>query len=140
MPMTAHAADPHPIAAINITPLIDVLLVLLVMMIITLPATTHEIPVNLPQPGPDQQLPQKLHRLDIAPSGALTLDGAAVAEAALGKRLSAITADRQATLTLNPDATVRYEVFDRVLAVIKRAGVTRLGFVGNERFADFDKP
>ena len=136
--MTARAANPEPIAAINITPLIDVLLVLLVMMIITLPATTHEIPVNLPQPGPQDNLPQKMHRLDIAPSGALMLDGAVVAEAALGKRLSAIKADPRALLTLNPDATVRYEIFDRVLAVIKRAGVTRLGFVGNERFADDD--
>jgi biopolymer transport protein ExbD len=137
MLMTVRAADAQPIASINITPLIDVLLVLLVMMIITLPATTHEIPVNLPIGDPSQ--PQKVHRLDIAPSGALTLDGAIVAEAALGKRLSAITADRQALLTLNTDAAVRYETFDRVLAVIKRAGVTRLGFVGNERFADFDK-
>lgn len=137
--MTARAANPEPIAAINITPLIDVLLVLLVMMIITLPATTHEIPVNLPQPGPYQSLPQKVHRLDIAPSGVLTLDGAVVAEAALGKRLSAITADRQALLTLNTDAAVRYETFDRVLAVIKRAGVTRLGFVGNERFTNYDE-
>jgi biopolymer transport protein ExbD len=138
MPMTTRAANPQPIAAINITPLIDVLLVLLVMMIITLPATTHEIPVNLPIGDPS--LPQKVHRLDIAPSGALTLDGTVVAEAALGKRLSPIIADRQAVLTLNTDATVRYEIFDRVLAAIKGAGVTRLGFVGNERFTDFDKP
>lgn len=137
--MTARGADPHPIATINITPLIDVLLVLLVMMIITLPATTHEVPVDLPQPGPATPTPpDKLHRLDIAASGALTLDGAMVAEAALGERLAAITADREALLTLNTDAVVRYETFDRVLAAIKRAGVTRLGFIGNERFADSD--
>lgn len=130
--MTARAADPQPIAAINITPLIDVMLVLLIMMILTLPTVTHEVPVNLPAPGP--VTPMITHQLDIAASGALMLDGAAVSEAALPARLAAIHADPHATLALNADAEARYETFDRILATIKRAGVTRLGFVGLERF------
>ena len=65
------------------------------------------------------------------------LDGAAVEESALAARLAPVVADRQALLTINADAASRYETFDRVLATIKRAGVTRLGFTGNERFATF---
>lgn len=131
--MTARA-DPQPIAAINITPLIDVMLVLLIMMIITLPTMTHEVPVEMPTGG--LQTPTVTHQLDIAPSGALKLDGVAVDEAALPDRLVAINADPKATLAINADADARYEVFDRVLATIKRAGVKRLGFVGLDRFAD----
>lgn len=130
--MSRRVADPQPIAAINITPLIDVMLVLLIMMILTLPTVTHEVPVSLPAPGP--VVPTVAHRLDIAASGALMLDGVAVSEAALPDRLAAIHADPHATLALNADADARYEAFDRILATIKRAGVTRLGFVGLERF------
>lgn len=137
MPARVRAATPQPIAAINITPLIDVLLVLLIMMILTLPTMTHEIPVMLPQPGPPRAVdPGRTHRLEIAASGALRLDGAAVAEAALPRHLRSIVSDADALLTLDTDAATRYRTFDRILAVIKRSGITRLGFVGNDRFVD----
>lgn len=132
--MASRTADAQPIAAINITPLIDVLLVLLIMMILSLPAMTHKVAVDLPS-GPGRTIPdQKTHRLDIAASGALSLDGAAIAESALPDQLVAITADEDAVLTVRTDAGARYETFDRVLATVKRAGITRLGFVGNDQF------
>lgn len=136
--MIRRAAEPQPLAAINITPLIDVMLVLLIMMILTLPTMTHEVPVNLPAPGP--VTPMVTHRLDIGATGALMLDGAAVTEAALPRRLAAINADPHATLAINAADDARYEVFDRVLATIRRAGVTRLGFVALDRFAAADAP
>jgi biopolymer transport protein ExbD len=135
--MAARVADHQPIASMNITPLIDVLLVLLIMMILTIPTVTHTVKIDLPTSGPARTPPQKMHQLDIAASGALSLDGAAIDEAALGSGLSPIVADKTALLTINTDAESRYEVFDRVLAGVKRAGVTRLGFVGNDRFTDF---
>ena len=126
----------QPMAALNITPLIDVLLVLLVMLILTIPMATHKVAIDLPVAGPPAPTPpDKMHRLDIAANGALTLDGAAVDEAALPARLAPLVADTQALLTINADAASRYDTFDHVLATIKRAGVTRLGFTGNDRFA-----
>jgi biopolymer transport protein ExbD len=131
-------ADYQPMAALNITPLIDVLLVLLVMLILTIPMATQKVSIDLPSAGkPAPTPPEKMHRLDIAAGGALMLDGAAIDEAALPARLAPMVADRQALLTINADAASRYETFDRVLATIKHAGVTRLGFAGNERFAEF---
>ena len=134
----ASRAQFQPMSALNITPLIDVLLVLLVMLILTIPMATQKVSIDLPtrgEPGPTP--PEKRHRLDITARGSLALDGATVTEASLPARLAPVVADRQALLTINADAASRYETFDRVLATIKRAGVTRLGFTGNERFAEF---
>lgn len=132
--MASNTANAQPIAAINITPLIDVLLVLLIMMILTLPVATHEVAVDLPN-GPARTVPdQKTHQLDIAASGAISLDGVSIAERDLPDQLIAITADKDALLTMRADAGTRYATFDRVLATVKRAGITRLGFVGNDRF------
>lgn len=137
----ASRVQSEPIATINITPLIDVMLVLLIMMILTIPTMTHKVTIDLPAAGPPQPLPRgKMHRLDIAASGALTLDGAATDEARLPAQLEPLFGDHQALLTVKADAESRYETFDRVLATIKRAGVTRLGFAGNDRFANYDAP
>jgi biopolymer transport protein ExbD len=130
-PAYAAAADPAPLAAMNITPLIDVLLVLLVMLILTIPAMMHEVPIELPQPGPAPAAERVAHELAIARDGALTLDGAAVADAALVGHLSSLRADPRNELVLRADPFARYDRFDHVLADVKRAGITRLGFVGN---------
>lgn len=132
----ARTSNAHPIATINVTPLIDVLLVLLIMMIITIPMATHKVAVDLPvsPPIPQTAIP-KMHELTIAANGALTLDGAAITEAALPDRLVAIGAEDKAALTLRSDPAARYVVFDRVLATVKRAGITQLGFAGNEQYA-----
>lgn len=120
-----------PMSGINTTPLIDVMLVLLIMFIITIPVTTNEIPINLPQPGPvasDQQVP---HLLAIAQDGAVTIDGAPVQGELLTARLAALRDDPRAELQIRTDPAARYEVFAETLVVVKRAGITRLGFVGN---------
>ena len=128
----------QPMSALNITPLIDVLLVLLVMLILTIPMATQKVSIDLPSAGPAVPTPpEKMHRLDIAANGSLALDGTAVDEASLPARLAPVVADAQALLTINADAASRYETFDRTLATVKRAGVKRLGFVGNDRFAAF---
>jgi len=129
----AASADPQPIAGINTTPLIDVMLVLLVMFVITVPPTTHKLPIDLPQPGPAVALPPVTHLLTIARTGAMTLDGVTVDTAGLQARLPAIAADPAAVLTLQTDAQTRYARFDETLATIKRAGIGKLAFVGNDR-------
>ncbi|MBN8814016.1 MAG: biopolymer transporter ExbD [Sphingomonas sp.] len=135
--MTARA-DHQPMGSINITPLIDVMLVLLVMLILTIPMATQKVSIDLPVAGPPVATPpEKMHRLDIAASGSLTLDGVAVDEASLPDRLAPLVTDKQSLLTINADPASRYDTFDHVLATIKRAGVTRLGFADNKRFAEF---
>lgn len=124
-----------PIAQINTTPLVDVMLVLLIMFIITIPVASHKVPLDLPTFSPRLVAPPPPHRLDIAAGGALSWDGAPLAAAALPARLAALTADpARPELQLNPDAEARYEQVDRILAMIRTAGVTRLGFVNNHLF------
>ena len=65
----------QPIATINTTPLIDLMLVLLIMFIISIPAATHKVPVDLPRPSPDQLQPVPVHRLGIDEAGGLSWDG-----------------------------------------------------------------
>lgn len=126
-PVPAYAAamqEGRPIAELNMTPLIDVLLVLIVMFIMVIPAMTNEIPVTLPGRS-ERVLPVTTHRLAVARDGAVTLDGVAVSEAALAARLGAVVRDEQATLVMATDPAARYERFVQVLAVVKRAGVER---------------
>ncbi len=134
--MRRYAAKPEPelFSTMNTTPLIDVLLVLLVMLIITIPAARHKIPVDLPQGPPSGAAMEAPHRLDISASGELSWDGRAIAEAEL-TALLASTVAAKGVLHLKTDAAASYDRFAGVLATVKRAGVTRLGFVGNERMA-----
>jgi biopolymer transport protein ExbD len=125
-----------PIAAINTTPLIDMMLVILIMLIVTIPMTTHKVPLDLPSPHQTPLTPPPVHRLVILTSGALAWDGQVLPAAALAARLAAFQADPTSpVLELEPEGAARYERVDQVLAQIRRAGITRLGFVGNERFA-----
>jgi biopolymer transport protein ExbD len=129
----SYAAAPvgEPLSELNITPLIDVMLVLLVMMILTLPQVLHKVPIDLPQDAPDAYVPRNVHRLELTRAGGVTLDGAPVADAALPARLAAVKADPNGLLVMRTDPETRYERFDQTLAVVKRAGITRLGFAGN---------
>jgi biopolymer transport protein ExbD len=126
-----------PISDLNTTPLIDVMLVLLIMFIITIPLSTHAVKMDLPSgPPPRTQIEPETHLLAMDPAGRLLLDGAPVAEAALRARLRGIEdANPLATFHFRVDGTARYEDFDRVLAEVKKAGVQNLGFVGNQDFA-----
>jgi biopolymer transport protein ExbD len=139
-PMTAKW-QPRPIRipdvgpTINTTPLIDLMLVLLVMLIISIPVSTHKMPLDLPRPDPTPTTPPPVHQLAIAADGRLSWNGRAIADADLAPRLAAMAADPEApVLHLQADGEARYQRVDETLAVVVRAGITRLGFVGNERF------
>ena len=124
-----------PMSELNTTPLIDVMLVLLIMFIITIPITTHKVPLDLPQ-RPPVTLPEKpvIHMLELDAAGGISLDGASISLAELPARLAAIQAGPVSDLLLRAHGEAPYDRFDHVMATVKRAGVTRLGMVGNERF------
>lgn len=126
----ALAAPPDQLfASMNVTPFIDVMLVLLVMLIITIPMQTHAVKIVLPTDG--AFVPGKPHKLGIDAGGALYWDGVRVTDSQLPGLLNT-TLRENADLQLQTDAATRYERFDQVLAIVKRGGITKLGFVGNE--------
>jgi len=127
----------EPIATINTTPLIDVMLVLLIMFIIVVPVASHKVPMDLPGPPPPIPAPPPpSHRLDILEGGDLLWDGRPLDSAMLPARLRAIGAqEEQPELHLHPQAEARYGQVDEILAQIRRSGVRRLGVLDNHRFA-----
>ena len=134
-PIAYASVGEQPFSEINTTPIIDVMLVLLIMFIITLPLMTHSVKMDLPGPGQIQREAQ-IHRLDIDSASRLAWDGMPIVEAELPARLAAFRAEsRDNVLHYRADPQTRYEDFNRVLVDVKRAGVEQLGFVGNERFA-----
>jgi len=127
-----HEFDPVP--QMNTTPLIDVLLVLLVILIITIPVQSHKIAVELPA-GPSSGKPPVTHHMGIAANGAYSWDGATLPDAALPARLQEIAKNPAGdSLIVEAGGEARYDRFDRTMAAIKSAGVTKLGFAGNERW------
>ena len=137
MSMSGGTDDGEPMMEMNTTPLIDVLLVLLIMFIITLPIQTHAVKVDLPQNDPRNQVvvdPVK-NKVSIDPTGVVSWNGQPVDDVTLRQFLDQTkTLNPEPELHFQPDPTARYEVVDRVLAVIKKSGVGKLGFIGNEQY------
>lgn len=132
--LTAHSYETPPV--INTTPLIDLMLVLLVMFIVSIPVATHNVPLDLPT-GPPRAGPALSHRLGLDAGGTLFWNGRAIPDVALRARLAQLASDpAMPELHIAAHAETRYERVDEILAQVRRAGVTKLGFVGNERFAE----
>jgi biopolymer transport protein ExbD len=129
--------DSEPMMDMNTTPLIDVMLVLLIMFIITIPVQTHAVKIDLPVPTDSQSNvdPEK-NKVMIDPAGTITWNGTPIDLAQLAQYLEQTKAlPVEPELQVQPDPYARYIVVDNVLAVIKRSGVGKLGFVGNEQYA-----
>ena len=141
MAMSGGKDDGAPMMEMNTTPLIDVMLVLLIMFIITIPVQTHAVKIDLPQnasnPPPDTINPVK-NKLAIDAAGTITWNGSAIDKATLRNYLKASMAmPVEPELQFQPDRQTRYVIVDEVLAIIKHSGITKLGFVGNEAYASF---
>jgi biopolymer transport protein ExbD len=124
----AHAAQDRPLATINITPLVDVLLVMLVIFMVAAPLLSRPLPMQLPQHGnPATATPLEV-RLQIDSAGDYTLDGRPVSASALGDAL-------QAALQQAPDLRLRiasaddsdYQAFVGALSVAERVGIRNIG-------------
>ena len=138
MAMSAGQEDGEPMMEMNTTPLIDVMLVLLIMFIITIPIQTHAVKVDLPinsknQPQPPID-PQK-NKITIDPAGVLAWNGTPVDKASLRQYLDQTAAmTPEPELHFQPDPQAKYLVVDDTLAVIRRSAITKLGFIGNEQY------
>ncbi len=116
---------------INMTPLVDVMLVLLIIFIITVPVMKHAVSVDLPSAvnQPEQVKPETL-RLSVLADGSYHLNGDAVNDSELERRLQAEGAkDPQPDLHISGDKTVRYERVAQAMSAAQRAGVRKIGFV-----------
>jgi biopolymer transport protein ExbD len=130
----------EPMLDINTTPLIDVMLVLLIMFIITIPIQTHAVKLDLPvqQPNPPPQVIEPIkNKVVVSAQGQILWNGSPVTKQQLRQYLD-VTQQMNPIpeLHLQPDSTARYELVDEVLAITKQARVQKMGFVGNEYYTN----
>ena len=122
---------------INTTPLIDVMLVLLIMFIITIPIQTQAVKMNMPiGPSSPPPKPPEIVRIDVDFDGTIGWNGIAVADRAeLENKLAQVAAlPDQPEVHLRPNKLVTYKVVAMIMASAQRLGVTKIGIVGNEQF------
>jgi biopolymer transport protein ExbD len=125
---------------INTTPLIDVMLVLLIMFIITIPIQTHAVKMNMPVPSnaAPPPVPPEIIRIDVDFDGTIGWNGEIIEagdRAAIEVRLAAVAAQPdQPEVHLRPNKLVTYKHVAMIMATAQRLGVTKIGIVGNEQF------
>ncbi|MDV3257256.1 MAG: biopolymer transporter ExbD [Sphingomonas sp.] len=138
MQTTGSNESGEPMMDINTTPLIDVMLVLLIMFIITIPPQTHAVKLDLPQDSsqnPPPPIDPIKNKIVVTQAGAVLWNGEQVNLTQLRQYLDVTQQmDPVPELHLQPEPEARYELVDEVLAVTKQAKVSKMGFVGNEAY------
>jgi biopolymer transport protein ExbD len=136
MSMSIGGGEDEPMMDINMTPLIDVMLVLLIMFIITIPVMTHAVKLDMPRASnaPSQVQPVVIN-LEIDFDGTVLWNGTPVdIESLEGYFRREAANDPQPELHIRPSKRAKYDVVARVLASAQRNGMRKIGFVGNEQF------
>ena len=134
---SGESPDPEPIVDINTTPLVDVLLVLLVMLIITIPVQLTAVNIEMPgKSAPPPPVEPEIVRIDITPTGQYLWNGEALADrGALESRLQdAAGKPQQPEIHLRPHRAAKYDTVAAALSSAQRLGLTKLGLVGQEQF------
>lgn len=142
MGMAGGKLDGEPMLDMNMTPLIDVLLVLLIMFIITIPVATHSVDIDLPQPSdqPPPLIDPIKNKLVLTAADQILWNGTAISEGQLVSTLQQTTQMAvEPELQFEPEALASYQLSARVLQDIKVSGVTKFGFVGNDKYRAFGK-
>ncbi|MDP1900941.1 MAG: biopolymer transporter ExbD [Rubrivivax sp.] len=139
MNVGSSGGDDAPMMDINTTPLIDVMLVLLIMFIITIPIQTHAVKMNMPVPSSSPPpRPPEIIRIDVDFDGTIGWNGEVLQpgdRAGLEWRLGVVASQPdQAEVHLRPNKLVTYKHVAMILATAQRLGVTKIGIVGNEQF------
>lgn len=143
MAMSGGSDDGSPMMEMNMTPLIDVLLVLLIMFIITIPVATHAVAIDLPVPDNSDTTPPVepiKNKIVLTVDGEILWNGEPITENELMGNLN-ISKTIQPTpqLQFEPEANASYDLSARVLNLIKGSEVAGFGFVGNEKYRNFSK-
>jgi len=131
--------DGEVMVEINTTPLIDVMLVLLIMLIITIPVSTHAVKLDLPQDSaPPAMVQPEVINLTIDFDGTILWNGDVITDrASLENHLQAAARqDPQPEIHVAPNKLVKYSYVAMVLAEAQRLGIAKIGLVGNEQFVD----
>ena len=143
MGMSGGQLDGEPMLDMNMTPLIDVLLVLLIMFIITIPVAVNSVDIDLPQGNPpptDIQIDPVKNKLVLTAQDQILWNAEPVDSGQLVTLLQETTTfEIEPELQFEPEANASYDLTARVLQIIKSSGVTKFGFVGNEKYRVFGK-
>jgi biopolymer transport protein ExbD len=144
MAMSGGSDDGQPMMEMNTTPLIDVMLVLLIMLMITIPPVTHAVDIDLPVPS-DQPTPPDI--VDPIVNKIAIMDTGEIQWNATPVTLDQVTTYLGQTRSMNPEPELQfqpfpnapYDVVNKTLAVVKRSKISKFGFVGNENYQVFGK-
>ena len=143
MAMSGGRDDGAPMMEMNMTPLIDVLLVLLIVFIMSIPIATHAVSIDLPvadpNPPPNMVDPVK-NKIVLTPDNEILWNGTAITPNTLVANLqTSLTFSVEPELQFEPEPSASYDLSAKVLNIIKQSGVTKFGFVGNEKYRVFTK-
>ncbi|MAY76101.1 biopolymer transporter ExbD [Citromicrobium sp. WPS32] len=128
---------PAPVGEINMTPLIDVLLVLLIMFIITIPIATNAVEIDVGV-GEGSPIDPVINKVVVTEGGAVLWNGEAVSRRELATNLTlASRVAPEPELQFEPEANASYDLSARTLSIIEASPVTKFGFVGNEKYRKF---
>jgi biopolymer transport protein ExbD len=138
--MSVGENDGAEMCDINTTPLIDVMLVLLIMLILTLPVMNHAVKLDMPNPNappPPQQVEPVVHDLEIYSDGTIVWDGNTVPDMRTleGYFQTESTKDPQPEIHLRPDRRAKYDIVAKVLAAAQRNHMKRIGFTNIAEFS-----
>ena len=141
MAMSGGKDDGSPMIEMNVTPLIDVMLVLLIMLIMTLPPVTNSVNIDLPTPtiNPTNNIKTDKNKIFLtAATNQILWNGMPITSNQLVANLQAtLQLPVEPELQFQPEAEASYDVAAQVLNIIKGSGVTKFGFVGNEQYGVF---
>src|SRR5688500_1782687 len=143
MAMSGGRDDGTPMMEMNMTLLIDVLLVLLIVFIMSIPVATHSVDIDLPVPNPnpppDMVDPIK-NKIVLTPRNEILWNGTPISQGTLVANLqTSLTYAIEPELQFEPEPQASYDLSAKVLNIIKVSGVTKFGFVGNEKYRVFGK-
>ena len=142
MAMSGGKDDGSPMMEINTTPLIDVMLVLLIMFIITIPVATHSVDIDLPvsndTPNDPPPVDPVKNKVVLTQDNKILWNGNEITDSQLLDNLKlSLTLPVEPELQFEPEENAAYDLSVKVLNVIKGSQVTKFGFVGNEKYASF---